>query len=167
MSARVGIDIGAAGVRVVETSGLNADSHTQITKAAIVPLHPGAVVGGRVVDQVAVAWAVAKAVKDAGVSSHGVIMGLASANTALVRFAVPAALRPDEWALAFRSSGKPLLAGRASGQRRRVDVPDPGRHRPGHRRGRHPDPAGGHGASGGRGRPAGRREGSQGHTDGH
>jgi len=106
MSARVGIDIGAAGVRVVETSGLNADSHTQITKAAIVPLHPGAVVGGRVVDQVAVAWAVAKAVKDAGVSSHGVIMGLASANTALVRFAVPAALRPDEWALAFRSSGK-------------------------------------------------------------
>jgi len=106
MSARVGIDIGAAGVRVVETSGLNADSHTQITKAAIVPLHPGAVVGGRIVDQVAVAWAVAKAVKDAGVSSHGVILGLASANTALVRFAVPAALKPDEWPLAFRSSGK-------------------------------------------------------------
>lgn len=104
----VGIDIGATAVRVVEVNGLDADSVAQITKCAIVPLAPGAVVAGKIQDIPAVAWAVAAAVKEAKVSRYGAVMGISSSDTYVAPVVLPAALKANEWTLALRTTGREL-----------------------------------------------------------
>lgn len=108
MSARrrqVGIDLGATAVRVVEVSGLDADSVAQITKCAIVALQPGAIVAGQIRDVNAVGWALAKALKTSGVSTYGAVLGVSSAATAVTPIVLPAALKPAERIMALRTAG--------------------------------------------------------------
>lgn len=108
MSARVGVDLGATAVRVVEVNGLNKDSFAQITRAAVVATPAGAIVSGRIKDPTAVAWALSRALDDAGISSYGVILGLSSPDTAISRVVMPGALRRDEWNHALRTGDKPI-----------------------------------------------------------
>src|SRR5689334_10439890 len=103
MSTRVGVDLGATAVRVVEVNGLNKDSFAQVTRAAIVPLQPGAIVAGRIQDPTAVAWALSRALKDAKISPYGVVLGLASPNTAIAKVSMPGTLKPGEWASVLRT----------------------------------------------------------------
>lgn len=108
MSATVGVDIGASAVRVVEVAGTNRDSYAQITRAATAPVQPGAVVGGRIEDPTAVAWALTRALKEAKVSGYGVVLGLTGALTAVSRVSMPAALAPQEWSRVLRTAGREI-----------------------------------------------------------
>lgn len=104
----VGIDLGATAVRVVEVAGRDADSIARITRCAIVPLQPGAIVAGQIQDPNAVGWAVARAIKAAKVSPYGAVMGVSSSDTALTRLQLPAALKPAEWTKALRTADRQI-----------------------------------------------------------
>lgn len=109
---RVGVDIGATAVRVVVVSGTDDSSAARVTRAAEMPLMPGAVVGGRIKDVAAVARGVSDAFSAAGVSRYGVVVGLASPEGVVSRVALPALLKPSEWTTVLRTSDRdvsPLL----------------------------------------------------------
>jgi type IV pilus assembly protein PilM len=108
VSGRVGIDLGATAVRVVEVAGTDSDSLAQITKVSVVPLQPGAIVGGRIKDPTAVSWALTRALKEAKVKTYGAVIGLSSPDTALARISLPGVLRDTEWASVLRTSDKPI-----------------------------------------------------------
>jgi type IV pilus assembly protein PilM len=104
----VGVDIGSTAVRVVELDGVDADSLALITKAAIVPLQPGAMGAGRIRDPRAVAQALSSALREAKVSPYGIIIGLSSPDVALARISIPGPLSPAEWGPALRVSGESI-----------------------------------------------------------
>lgn len=98
----VGIDLGATAVRVVEVSGLDANAVAKITKCSIVPLRPGAIIGGKIYDHAGVAWAVSHALKELRISPYGVVLGISGTDTALTTLTVPTALTSDEQRKAIR-----------------------------------------------------------------
>jgi type IV pilus assembly protein PilM len=100
---RVGIDIGATAVRVVETRGMNKDSFALVTAAASEPLPPGSVVSGRILDPAAVAWSLRQAIRSARVSGYGAVLGLAAPETAIATVVMPAALDPSQWTTVLRT----------------------------------------------------------------
>lgn len=104
----VGVDLGATAVRVAEVSGVNKKSFAMITKAAFEQMPAGAIVAGRIEDPAAVAWALSRVLKGAGISPYGIVLGLSSPETAIARVSMPSALRPDEWAGALRTLDKPV-----------------------------------------------------------
>lgn len=107
----VGVDIGATSVRVAAITGLDPESSIAlVNKAAIEPLPPGAVVHGQVRDPAQVAFAIRTALKNAGISGYGVVLGVSSPSTALARVAMPAALKPAEWAPALRLEDRTISA---------------------------------------------------------
>lgn len=93
---RVGIDIGATVVRVVEVDGLDRDGNARVTKIGVIPLGHNAVSAGRIRNPLTVAQSVSRALRKAGVSGYGAIVGVASAQTALGRVDIPAAVHADE-----------------------------------------------------------------------
>lgn len=104
----VGVDIGATAVRVVEVSGLDADSVAQITRCAIVPLQPGSVHLGQIQDPSAVGWALSEAVKEAKIPTYGAVLGIAGPDTAVARVQLAAALNPNEWGQALRAADRSI-----------------------------------------------------------
>lgn len=104
----VGVDLGATAVRVAEVSGVNKKSFAMVTKAAFEQTPRGAIVAGRIKEPTAVAWALSRALKSAGISPYGIVLGLSSPETAIARVSMPATLKPEEWAGALRTSDKPV-----------------------------------------------------------
>lgn len=98
----VGIDLGATAVRVVEVSGLDANAVAKITKCSIVPLRPGAIIGGKIYDHAGVAWAVSHALRELRISPYGVVLGISGPDTALSTLKVPTALTNEERLKAIR-----------------------------------------------------------------
>lgn len=103
---RVGVDIGATAVRVAQVDGVDKDSLARVTKAAIVPLTPGAVVAGRIRDTAAVGYAIERALKKAKVNGYGIIVGVSSPESAIAPAVLPLAVKPNEWAETLRLQGK-------------------------------------------------------------
>lgn len=108
MTGRVGVDLGSNAVRVAEVDGLTKDSFARVTKAATVPLQPGAIVGGRIKDPAAVAHALRRALKDAKIGPYGLVFGLTSPETAVALTSMPASLSAPDWSAALRISDKPI-----------------------------------------------------------
>lgn len=106
----VGVDIGATAVRAVEVAGVDANGFAIVTRLAIVPLEPGAVVAGRVRNPKAVSAALLTALREAKLPRYGVVLGMSSPDTALARLPLPAVIRPDEREGAIRSADRPLAA---------------------------------------------------------
>lgn len=98
----VGIDIGTTAVRVVAVSGVNAETAAKITRAAIVPLEPGACTGGRIADPAAVGWAISRAIRNARVRAYGAVLGVCGSDTAMARVSLPSSLKASEWAQVLR-----------------------------------------------------------------
>lgn len=96
MSRTIGVDIGATEIRVVEVNGYDSHGLARITRVGTSPLREGAVVGGRVKNPVIVSQALIKALRDAGVSPYGFVLGLSSPDIAVGQLSLPAAIRAAE-----------------------------------------------------------------------
>lgn len=86
MAARtslVGIDIGAKAVRVARVSGIDADGYASVDRVGIARMRDGNVIAGSIKSPQTVAMAVSAALKSAGVSGYGAIIGLSSPNVAV------------------------------------------------------------------------------------
>lgn len=102
MGERVGIDIGSTTVRVVEVSAPDSEGMVTIRKVGMAPLREGAVLGGRIRDPQRVSLALMRALKEAGVSKRGGIVGLSTPDAAVARVEQAAALKPEERMPALR-----------------------------------------------------------------
>ena len=101
----VGVDIGANAVRVVQIDGIDDDGFAIITKVGISTLKAGSFSGGRIRNPQNVAAALVKALKDAGVPRYGFVIGLSAPDVAVARYALPAAVSPNERASALATMG--------------------------------------------------------------
>lgn len=104
----VGVDIGSTAVRVAQVDGLNEDSLAKVSKCAVVPLAPGAVVNGRIKDTKLVGFTVAKALKLASASGYGIIVGTSTPEAAIAPVKLPQAVKPADFANAVILQGKPI-----------------------------------------------------------
>lgn len=110
MSKLVGVDIGTTTVRVVELAGVDADGFALISKVGLAPLPAGAVIGGRIRSARDVSVGLVRALKSAGVSRQGFVLGLASPEVALTTMVFPSTVRASEREGAIRAMGRPLGA---------------------------------------------------------
>lgn len=108
VAKRVGVDIGATAIRVAQIQGVDSDSLARIRKAAIVPLPPGCVVAGRIMDANAVAFTLQKALKKAGVPGYGIVVGVSSPESAIASLKMPSAVKPSEWVSSLLLQGKSI-----------------------------------------------------------
>lgn len=108
MSRRVGVDIGSSEVRAVEVTGFDSHGLARVTRVGVAPLREGSVVGGQVKNHVTVSQALHKALRAAGVSSYGFVLGLSSPSVAIGRIDLPAAVKAAEREGAIRHAGTEL-----------------------------------------------------------
>lgn len=100
----VGVDIGASAVRVAGVDGVTSEGLALVSRVGIEPLPRGAVVAGRIRDERTVAAALLRALKSAGVSRQGFVIGLTSPDTSLSARDVPLGMRRSERIPALRLS---------------------------------------------------------------
>lgn len=110
MSRLVGVDIGSTAVRVVEVQGVDADGFALVSRIGICQLESGAVVVGRVRSARDVSVALVRALKEAGVSRQGFVLGLTSPEVALTTMVFPTSVRAAERDGAVRSMGRSVAA---------------------------------------------------------
>ena len=110
MKKMVGVDVGATEVRAVEVAGVDSNSLAIVTRVGIAPTPEGAIVGGRIKNPQAVATAMVKALKRAGLPSYGFVLNMSSPDVAMTTMTLPAAIRRDERENAIRALGRPLSA---------------------------------------------------------
>lgn len=108
MSRMIGADIGATAVRVTEVAGVDSNGYAIVTRLAIVPLEPGAVVAGRIRNPKAVSTALLAALREARLPRYGIVLGIGSPDTAISRMALPAVIRADEREGAIRALDRPI-----------------------------------------------------------
>lgn len=108
MSGLVGVDIGATAVRAVELTGVDAEGFALISRIGIAPLPAGSVLAGRVRNPRAVAVALVRALRTAGASRQGFILGLTTPDIALTTMTFPSTVRASERETAIRALGQPL-----------------------------------------------------------
>lgn len=104
MKKKVGVDIGATQVRVVEVSGVDAAGKAIITRIGLAPINPGAIVAGRIKSPEQVALSLKLALKDAGVSKRGFIIGVASPDVAIDILPLPASIKPEDRQAVIRNT---------------------------------------------------------------
>jgi type IV pilus assembly protein PilM len=105
---RVGVDIGSTAVRVVQVNGVDSDSLARVAKSSVVSLVPGAVVNGRVVDVQRVGFTIAEALKAAGVSGYGIVVGTSSPEAAIIPVKLPVAIKPSDFTNAVMLQNRPI-----------------------------------------------------------
>jgi type IV pilus assembly protein PilM len=92
----VGVDLSSTEVRVVEVSGLDTKGFARVKRFGTSPVKEGAFVAGKLRNPQAVSLALIRALKAAGVSRYGFVLGLSSPETAVARMVLPASIKPDE-----------------------------------------------------------------------
>jgi type IV pilus assembly protein PilM len=110
MKKMVGVDIGATEVRAVEVAGVDANSLAIVTRVGLAPMPEGTIVGGRIKNPQAVATAMVRALKRAGLPSYGFVLNISSPDVAMTTMTLPSAVRRDEREGAIRALGRPLSA---------------------------------------------------------
>jgi type IV pilus assembly protein PilM len=110
MSRLVGVDIGSTAVRVAEVQGVDADGFALVSRMGVCPLPVGAVAAGRVRSPREVSVALVRALREAGVSRQGFVLGLASPEVALTTMVFPSSVRAAERDGAVRSMGRSISA---------------------------------------------------------
>lgn len=105
MSRRVGVDIGATEVRVVEVSGIDRDGFAVISRVSVQKLPEGAVRAGKLRQVQPVAVALQRAFKEAKIPTTAVVLGIAAPEAAVTRQRLPGAVKPDERTAAIRNRG--------------------------------------------------------------
>lgn len=110
MKKMVGVDIGATEVRAVEVAGVDSNGLAIVTRVGTSPTPEGAIVGGRIKNPQAVATAMVRALKRAGLPSYGFVLNISSPDVAMTTMTLPSAVRRDEREGAIRALGRPLSA---------------------------------------------------------
>lgn len=105
MKRMVGVDLGATAVRVAEVAGIDTQGFAIVTRAGFSPVKDGSIVGGKIIDPQQVALALQRALKAAGVSRRGFILGFSSSDTGVSRVSLPTSIKPSERENAIRMSG--------------------------------------------------------------
>jgi Tfp pilus assembly PilM family ATPase len=105
---RVGVDIGASAVRVVEVVGVDSDGFAIIRRVGIHPLPDGAVSDGEVQRPVDVGEAIAAAIREARVPRYGFVVGLSARSVGLGRVTIPDAVGPHERNTFIRNQNKEI-----------------------------------------------------------
>ena len=108
MKKQVGVDIGSTTVRVVEVKGIDSSGHAVISKVGFSPLRAGALVAGRVRNPVAIAQAVSRALRQAGVAPYGFVAGYSGSDAAVARKIMPAALKGDNRVKSLRTMSQEI-----------------------------------------------------------
>jgi type IV pilus assembly protein PilM len=108
MASMVGLDIGTTAVRVVEVAGVDASGFAVVTKIGIASLPEGAISGGRIKQPDQVAIAVVRALKEAGLSRYGLVVGTAHPDLAVAKMLIPASILREERLSAVRSLGRSI-----------------------------------------------------------
>ena len=108
MSKMIGVDVGTTAVRAVEIAGVGPDGFAVITRIGIAQLPEGAVIAGRVRQPEIVGAAIARALKDGGISRYGVVLGMGTVDVTVTRMLLPASVRRDERIGAVRALGRPV-----------------------------------------------------------
>lgn len=93
---RVGVDIGATGVRVVEIGGVDSSGYAIVRRAARVPLREGAIVAGEIKNPALLGQILAQALKQAGVPRQGFVLGTTSRFAAVSHLDSPVAVAAHE-----------------------------------------------------------------------
>lgn len=96
--ALVGVDIGSTAVRVVEVAGISSEGWAEIRRIGIEPIQPDWLDAGdvRANRKTAVGAALARALKQAGVSGRGIIVGCPTPYASVRRVSVPDSLSVAE-----------------------------------------------------------------------
>ena len=105
----VGIEVASSSVRVVEVAGPARDGSAVVSKSAVVPLAPGAVVHGVIRRHVEVGAALARGVKEAGVRPYGAIVGFGG-KCAMDERTIPATIPAKQYDDYIRTLGEPIAA---------------------------------------------------------
>lgn len=103
----VGLDISATAIRVVEIVGEDA-GFVKVGKLAVIPLQPGAVQAGRIVDINVVATAIAEAFESVGMPKGRVIAGVTAPDSAVGSRPLPVDLNAREREAAIRNDATPI-----------------------------------------------------------
>lgn len=103
-----GVDIGTTAVRAVELAGVDSSGFALVTRVGMAPVPFGAISAGRIRDPKEVSVALVRAVRDAGISRRGFVLGLGTPDVAIQRMALPAAIHKFEREDAIRAMGQSL-----------------------------------------------------------
>lgn len=93
---RVGVDIGSSAVRVVQVTGTDSGGYATIGRFGIAQLGEGAVVAGKIRNPQAVSMSLIRALKAAGASKYGFVVGLSSPEVAVGHLTLPASIEASE-----------------------------------------------------------------------
>lgn len=104
----VGVDLGSTEVRVVEVKGIDSRGFAVISRIGIAPLKEGSIQGGRIKNHHMVSVALLSALKAAGVSTYGFVVGISSPEVAVTRMALPAAIKREEREAAIRNMDRTI-----------------------------------------------------------
>lgn len=110
MARQVGVDIGSTAVRVAEVKSVDARGYAIVSRVGFAPVREGAIVGGRIRNPVAVAQALTRALKQAGVAPYGFVVGYAAPEAAVARIMLPSALKGEERVKALRTMDRQVSA---------------------------------------------------------
>lgn len=105
-----GVDIGSSAVRAVGVEGVTSEGMALVSRVGVEPLPRGAVVAGRVRDDKTVAAALLRALKKAGISRQGFILGVNSPDVSLTARDMPLGLKRSERVNTLRLSGASVSA---------------------------------------------------------
>jgi len=108
MRGTVGVDIGATAVRVVEVTGVDQNGYALVSAIGLAPLPLNAVVAGKIRSPRDASIALARAMRMAGVSKRGFIIGVSTPTTSFENRVLPTSLSSSERETHLRTLGKPL-----------------------------------------------------------
>jgi type IV pilus assembly protein PilM len=105
---KIGVDIGASAVRIVEVVGLDSYGYAIIRRAASIPLREGVVVAGEIKHPAVVGQALDAAFKKAKLPRHGFVLGTTSRFVTIGEMESPDAVLPAERTAQIRMSRQEL-----------------------------------------------------------
>lgn len=108
MRGAVGVDIGATSVRVVEVTGVDQNGFALVSAVGIASLPLNAVVAGKIRSPRDVSISLVKAMRMAGVSKRGFIIGASTPTTSFENRVLPTSLSMAERETHLRTLGKSL-----------------------------------------------------------
>jgi type IV pilus assembly protein PilM len=105
---RIGVEVAATEVRVVEISHIDDRGFAVVSRLARQPLPEGAIVAGRVRNAAQTAVTLRDAIRKAGVPTYGFILGFSCPEASIARVSLPAVVRPGEREGALRAMNADL-----------------------------------------------------------
>lgn len=104
----VGIDIGSSAVRVARVTKIDEEGYAVVDRVGVARLREGSVLAGAIKSPQTVAMAVSAALKAAGVSGYGAVVGLPTSNVAIAPQTIPSAVAKDSRVSSLRALNRQI-----------------------------------------------------------